>query len=674
MKTTILNFFSFCILLFVSISANAQNAGILDTSFGSGGTVATQLRIAATLLDMEVQSDRKVVVVGSTFDPMGITTVGMVARFNENGTLDTSFDTDGYINTGFMKEVRSVKIMSDGKILVAGYNLTGNGRFSVARLNSNGTFDSSFGGSGIVETSVGFSSSGYSVQILPDNKIIVAGVTQLISGGLKDFAMVKFNSDGSLDTNFGTGGRVASDLFGFDEFANDCVIQPDGKILVAGYYNDPLPNQQVAVIARFNSDGTVDNTFGTNGKVSRIGGVFASANQIALQSDGKIIIVGSGISPVRYNSNGTLDLVFSNPAGNSASVQLQSNGKIIFAGSAAIYRYNQNATLDTTFGNGGIVVTNPSGNVLALAPDGKILLGGTRLNNNFEMTISRYFNNRASAMDFDGDAKTDVSIFRPSNGQWWFSRSSDGGNYALQFGISTDKIVPADYTGDGKTDVAIYRESAGEWYILRSEDLTFYAFPFGVSTDKPVPADYDGDQKADPTVFRPSTATWYILKSSGGLEITPFGAANDRPVPADYDGDGKTDIAIYRQTGGNSPWWIKRSSDQSVYTVITPTAQAPSLPGDYTGDGKADCAYFIGANVGWYVVRSEDNTTYLVQVGLTGDILTPGDYDGDGKLDMGAFRPSDNTWRIRRSSDGGLTQQVFGTSGDYPLPNVGVRQ
>ncbi|HMS39956.1 MAG TPA: FG-GAP-like repeat-containing protein, partial [Pyrinomonadaceae bacterium] len=173
---------------------------------------------------------------------------------------------------------------------------------------------------------------------------------------------------------------------------------------------------------------------------------------------------------------------------------------------------------------------------------------------------------KQSPFDFDGDNKTDIGIFRPNGGEWWYLRSSDGQNRAFPFGLSTDKLVPADFTGDGKNDVAFWRPSTGFWYVMRSEDNTFYAFPFGTNGDIPAPGDYDGDGKADVAVFRPSNATWYINKSSGGTTIQQFGAAGDLPNVADYDGDGKTDIAIFRPNGTNgAEWWILRSSNGSVF-------------------------------------------------------------------------------------------------------------
>jgi len=169
---------------------------------------------------------------------------------------------------------------------------------------------------------------------------------------------------------------------------------------------------------------------------------------------------------------------------------------------------------------------------------------------------------QAKPFDFDGDSRTDISIFRPQSGEWWYLRSSDSQNRAFQFGSATDKPVPADYSGDGKFDGAFFRPQSGEWFIIRSENGSYYSVPFGIAGDIPAPGDYDGDGKADVAVFRPSAATWYIQMSASGTAILTFGAADDVPVVADYDGDGKADVAIYRPSAGE--WWIQKSSGGSV--------------------------------------------------------------------------------------------------------------
>ena len=276
--------------------------------------------------------------------------------------------------------------------------------------------------------------------------------------------------------------------------------------------------------------------------------------------------------------------------------------------------------------------------------------------------------NRA-AFDFDGDGMTDLSIFRPVWGDWWYSKSSNGGNGAFKFGVGTDKIVPADFTGDGKTDIAVWRPSTGEWLVLRSEDSSFYSFPFGSPGDIPAPADFDADGKADAAIFRPSNSTWYITNSGGGTTISQFGSAGDMPVAADYDGDGKADIAIYRPALGQ--WWLNRSTSGLIAYQFG-SASDKTVCGDYTGDGKADVAFWRPAAGEWYILRSDDLSYYAFPFGISTDVPSPGDYDGDGKMDAAVFRPSNSTWYAQRTTAGTLIQQ-FGLAGDLPVPNAYVR-
>ncbi len=142
--------------------------------------------------------------------------------------------------------------------------------------------------------------------------------------------------------------------------------------------------------------------------------------------------------------------------------------------------------------------------------------------------------NVRAPFDYDGDNKTDISIFRPAPGEWWYLRSSNGTNFAAQFGASSDKITPADFTGDGKTDFAFFRPSTGNWFVLRSEDFSFFAFPFGANGDTPAPGDYDGDGRFDAAVFRPSNFTWFVQRTTQGTLIQQFGIAGDIPTPSAF--------------------------------------------------------------------------------------------------------------------------------------------
>lgn len=269
--------------------------------------------------------------------------------------------------------------------------------------------------------------------------------------------------------------------------------------------------------------------------------------------------------------------------------------------------------------------------------------------------------------DFDGDGKTDIGIFRPSVAEWWIDRSSTGVTFAVQFGATTDRIVPGDYTGDGKADVAIWRPANGEWFVLRSDDFSFFAFHFGANGDVPTPADYDGDGKSDAAVFRPSSGVWFVNRSSdGGTTIQHFGANGDIPVVADYEGDNKADISIFRPSTGQ--WWLNGSTAGTIVMAFGNSTDKP-VQGDYTGDGKSDVAIWRPSTGEWFILRSEDFSFYGFPFGASGDVPASGDYDGDGKFDPTVFRPSSATWFIARSTAG--TQIVqFGANGDRPIPNA----
>ncbi len=261
--------------------------------------------------------------------------------------------------------------------------------------------------------------------------------------------------------------------------------------------------------------------------------------------------------------------------------------------------------------------------------------------------------------DFDGDGMTDISVYRPSEGNWYLNRSTAGFT-VVGFGFATDLLTPGDYDGDGKTDVAVWRPSTGVWYVARSTGGVTIV-PFGVTGDIPVAGDYDGDGKTDFALFRPSTNGWYIVNSfDSSTTITGFGAAGDIPVRGDYDGDGQTDIAIYR----NGQWWIQRST-LGLVVVSFGTAGDKPVHADYDGDGKEDIAVYRPTDGVWYILRSLDGGTSFIPFGLSTDIPVPGDYDGDGKTDQAVYR--DGTWYLNRSTSGvGIVP--FGVATDKAVP------
>jgi FG-GAP repeat len=271
---------------------------------------------------------------------------------------------------------------------------------------------------------------------------------------------------------------------------------------------------------------------------------------------------------------------------------------------------------------------------------------------------------RDAPVDFTGDARSDLAVWRPSDGVWWW-QTVDGGTSAVDWGQAGDRPVAGDYDGDGTTDHAVYRD--GTWWILPSSTLVPQVVNFGLADDKPVPGDYDGDGRTDPAVFRPSDQTWYVSGSRDGFTAVQYGLSTDRPVPGDYDGDGRTDLAVYRPLFG--AWIVRHSSTgQDVYTQFGVSSDRV-VPADYDGDGSTDRAVYRPSTGTWHILQSGDGRYRTEAFGLAGDQLAPADYDGDLRADVAVFRPSTGTWYVRRSRDGDLAV-TFGSPGDLAVAGV----
>ena len=428
-------------MLLFSGSAQAAD-GDLDPTFGTGGQVTTDLAHSTDIANaVAVQADGKLVVVGQTYKNNDYTDEDfVVARYNTDGTLDTTFGARGRVRTdfpGLAAVPSSVVIQSDGKIVVAGGAFplfTFLGDFKVVRYNPNGSLDTSFGDGGIVTTTFPEGSYAFALALQSDGKIIAAGTVfvDFNPGDMSDtdFALARYNPDGSLDTTFGNGGTVTTDFFGNEDDVFSVLIQPDGKIIAVGSANSPVNYYDFAA-ARYLANGTLDSTFGTGGKVSTDFGDhnFDQARSAALQSDGRIVAAGFAISQnglsqnfavARYTSNGVLDTTFSRDGitqidfgsccQSAYKVLLQSDGKIITVGYAntedsdsdfLLARLSPRGSLDATFGVGGKVRTsfgdlNGGANGAALQSDGKIVAVG------FQATFSNQWTNFALARYLDG--------------------------------------------------------------------------------------------------------------------------------------------------------------------------------------------------------------------------------------------------------------------------------
>jgi uncharacterized delta-60 repeat protein len=429
--------------LFVSTHMAQATDGDLDPTFGTGGMVMTDINRSTDIANaVAVQADGKLVVVGQTYKNNDYSTEDfVVTRYNTDGTLDNTFGVRGRVRTdfpGLAAVPSSVVIQTDGKIVVAGgafplFTFLGN--FELVRYNSNGSLDTSFGNGGIVTTIFPEGSYAFDVALQPDGKIIAAGTLFVdFNPGEQsdtDFALARYNTDGSLDTSFGNGGTVSSDFLGNEDDAFSVLIQPDGKIVAVGSANNPATFYDFAAV-RYLSNGTIDTSFGVAGKVSTDFGDqnFDRARSAALQPDGRIVAAGFAISQgglsqnfavARYTSNGVLDTTFSrdgiteidfgNCCQGATKVLLQSDGKIITVGGSngesseddfLLARLSQRGSLDSTFGVGGKVRTsfgdlNGGANGAALQSDGKIVAVG------FQATFSNQFSNFALARYLNAD-------------------------------------------------------------------------------------------------------------------------------------------------------------------------------------------------------------------------------------------------------------------------------
>ncbi|MEZ5308854.1 MAG: hypothetical protein R2684_17045 [Pyrinomonadaceae bacterium] len=662
-------------------------------------------------------SDGKFLVGGNRTDASDISQ-GMIAKYEANGSLDRSFNNNaGFrslpISSATSSDLSAVQVQGDGKILCVGsYVADLDIGLFIYRLNPDGQPDSQFGSGGLVTLGIlSGGVTGQDVAILPDGKIVVAGGTANILTQILRPAIFKFNSNGTRDTTFGSGGMATTSFSSGDDLALSIALQPDGKMLISGASEFALGGSNgMIALARFNSGGSLDTGFGSAGKViSDVGPLVDLGADVRIQNDGKIVVGGASCEDAkcntgkgivfRYNSNGSPDSSFngngrvilqSSPGESSAisSLKLDDAGRI-FAGGAMtspstsadtlLLRLLPDGSFDQSFGTNGISLADIGGSAqfsfdIALQGDGKMIAAGSTENGaRTDFAVWRFLAednvtpSSSTRFDFDGDHKADVAIFRPGPGEWWLLRSSDGGNNAYQFGSSTDTVVTGDYTGDGKYDFAFWRPSTGEWFVLRSEDSTFFGFPFGTTGDIPAPGDFDGDGKTDAAVYRPSAGVWFILRSSNGqVDVVPFGSAGDKPLVGDYDNDGKDDVAIHRPA--DNQFWINRSTAGVLVYQFGAAGDKP-FAADFTGDGTADAGFWRPSTGEWFVIRSENQTFFAFPFGANGDIPAPADYDGDGTTDATVFRPSTNTWFSNQTTNG-VVITPFGAAGDQPVAGL----
>ncbi|HEX6127104.1 MAG TPA: FG-GAP-like repeat-containing protein, partial [Pyrinomonadaceae bacterium] len=531
----------------------------IDTSLNQTGKVTTDFGANDTATAIAVQPDYKFVVVGQTGGGAALA----VARYNFDGSLDASFGSGGKVILQSIQHAKAMAIQPDGKIIAAGSaphtEPPFGDNFALARFNSDGSLDTSFDGDGIVVTRLGFTSRINAIALQQNGRIVASGFTAISSPGSDDFALARYNADGSLDTSFEGDGKVTTS-FGGASTANAVRIQRNSKIVAVGSSTKGLFSE--FALARYNPNGSLDTTFDTDGKQTTD---FYGDNDMAfaagIQADGRILAAGSA------HREGKTDFATARYIGDRAAQRsrfdFDGDGRAdvsVFRPSDRVWYLDRSTDgfSATQFGLSTDKIT-PADYDGDGRTDISVYRDGTWywLNSSDNSFSARQFGTASDIpvpADYDGDGGvSELAVYR--NGTWWILNLSNNQVTAIQFGLATDKPVVGDYDGDGRADQAVYRN--GEWHLNRSS-LGYTVINFGLSSDRPVVGDYDGDGKTDLAVYR--NGTWYVQQSTAGFRAFQWGIGTDIPAPADYDGDGKTDAAVYR----DGTWYLLQSTSGSA--------------------------------------------------------------------------------------------------------------
>jgi len=529
-----------------------------------------------------VGPDNKTVIVGYT-----ITTQSPdfgIIRLNEDGTLDTSFGLNGAVSTAFGSGsdiARCVAIQSDGKILVGGYSdlgrNSGDTDFCVVRYNANGTLDTSFGDQGKVSIAIGNPLWGgdyaYKIGVTEDNKIVLTGSCSTLTGSntkSRDFAAIRLLSSGKLDTSFSLDGIATATVGNSDDQGVGQYIYKDGKILVGGWSESFINGNSVYdySIVRFNADGTLDNSFGANGKIpSQLGSNQGHGWSLTVQSDGKILQAGDNYNVIRYNSDGSLDLTFGSNGtssvisqiGYAANITALQDGKILVAGSIAsdgwasfgdfyITRLNSDGSIDTSFNDTGSIQVDFDGGRdylfdLAVRSDGVIVATGfTEKNSKDDLAVVLIGN------DIDNSLKGTLRIDKIYG---------DGGEDFITGGGGSDYIDG----GEGE-DTANYSDQTTSVVIDLSSGAATTVVINGKNDDTLISIEnLTGGSARDTLTGRNDSPS--ILNGGGGNDALKGGNYNDELIGgagndildggegfdcAEYE-DSKSNLTINLQTG-----------------------------------------------------------------------------------------------------------------------------
>ncbi len=461
------------IFAFGSFSGLAQPAGGLDLTFGTDGIVIHDVTgNAEGAVDVVLQSDGKILVAAKSTN--GILTEFSLLRYNSDGSVDNTFDTDGYVDVSMTNfdYPNAIAVQSDGKILIVGSTelspFSGDMSLAVVRFNTDGSLDNAFDGDGrLIIDDPTYSLFGHDIVLQTDGKIVVAASGTTSSEG--DLWTFRFNTDGSYDNTFDADGVSVVNWGPNSENAGSLCLQSDGKIVVVGTNVTDFTTSFDVIVQRLNTDGSLDNTFDSDGMVQTDVNLDADyGTAVMMQPDGKILVgapvtistdLDAGV--LRYNTDGSLDITFDTD-GIAVSdlflasqgvydIDLQADGKIVVAGRHAdlgtgddfmLSRFNADGSTDITFNTDGIATTDITTaseddviNAICIQPDGKILgVGYTRDAGSVErIGLARYLDTAIQVAGFeDESAFVGLTLYpNPSLGTVYFLVPGANVQYAI---------------------------------------------------------------------------------------------------------------------------------------------------------------------------------------------------------------------------------------------------
>jgi uncharacterized delta-60 repeat protein len=708
------------LFMMTGVSFSAQ--GDLDTTFNSDGVVTysgadRDYQSYRFLGGIAVQQDAKIVVVtGNKNGEM------LILRYNKDGGLDTAFNGTGIIKYYYYNIFshptygHGIAIQSDGKIVVTG---SSGSTLLVLRYNPDGTPDSSFNGIGAVTNSC---EGRTAIALQQDGRIVVAGSVINLADGTWDISVLRFNGNGSLDDTFGVNGVVKYNS-GFSDSAESLAIQTDGKSVVTGQRVIQSSHFDVITL-RYNSQGTLDTSFGAGGIVVFDSGADEEGHGVAIQQDGKIVVVGEGYNSAnhstgvilfRYNSDGTPDTSFggngivrydtgpfSTLYGNA--VTLQKDGKILVTGQVfnttqdmVILRFDGNGSSDSTFGVSGAVTYNSGKNdqgfALALQEDWKILVAGVTGTDSLWSVLT---------MRFIGYQPGKVGLFRPSDGTFYLDANGSGTwdgcgtDQCLHIGMTGDIPLVGDWNGNGSSKVGLFRPSDGTFYLDYNGNGqwdgcgTDRCLSIGMNGDIPLVGDWNGSGTSKVGAFRPSDGTFYLDYNGSGTwegcgtdRCLQIGLNGDIPLVGDWNASGTTKVGAFRPADGTfyldyngNGTWEGCGTDRCLH--IGMLNDIP-LVGDWNGSGTSKVGAFRPSDGTFYLDYNGSGTwegcgtDRCLQIGMNGDVPLVGDWNGTGTSKVGAFRPGDGTFYLDYNGSGtwegcGTDRCLsIGMNGDTPL-------